>query len=163
MNANDIVAALALEQHVEGGAFTRTFCSTHCGPNAEGLQRPFMTSIYYLMTRSNNLSYFAINKSDLILYYHMGAPLKVIFIHADGWIEEQILGTDLAAGQRPQCICPAGVPKAYQLDGDYCLISEAVSPGFDYGDMSMPNKETLMQSQKLSLAQITPYLDLIAK
>lgn len=56
------------------------------------------------------------------------------------------MGSDIIAGQCLQMHMPGGVWKASQLtDGlvGYGLISEAVSPGFDFADMEMGSREKL--------------------
>lgn len=141
---NQIIEKLGLEKHPEGGYFKETFRSDISANNPEGNSRAFMTSIYYLLTRDAHLSYFAVNKSDLILYHHQGDPLKIIFIAENGDVTEEMLGSDIAAGHKPQLICPGNVCKAYDLmQGEYALIGEAVSPGFDFADMRMPNKKEI--------------------
>ena len=51
------------------------------------------------------------------------------------------------AGQRLQLTGPGGVWKASHLPaGDYGLISEAVSPGFEYEDMQLGERSTLLQA-----------------
>jgi predicted cupin superfamily sugar epimerase len=110
-----------------------------CGKKSKkNKKRKIMTSIYYLLTRKNPLSWLTVNEYDLILYYHLGDPLKIIFLQEDGSIQEKILGPDLLAGQVPQLLCPGGIPKAYDLmEGQLCLVGEAVTPGFEYEDMKI--------------------------
>ncbi len=146
-NSQEIIQKLNLEKHCEGGYFSETYRSTTTLQNADGQQRSCLTSIYYLVTQEDHMSYFAVNKSDLILYYHAGDPMKVIFINAQDEIEEHTLGIDIAASQTPQLLCPAGLWKAYKLQGNnYTLVSEAVAPGFDYEDMYMPTLEDLISA-----------------
>lgn len=145
---NEIIQKLKLEKHLEGGFYKRTYQSQMMvETNRENNQRHIMTSIYYLLTYENPISYFAINQSDLILYYHSGSPLKVMLISESGEYSEHILGPDVAAGQTPQLVTYGNCWKAYELLGDsHCLISEAVAPGFDWHDLHMPNKQELEES-----------------
>ena len=56
------------------------------------------------------------------------------------------MGSDILAGQHLQLHVPGGIWKASRLLGGlhgFGLISEAVSPGFDFGDMEMGNREKL--------------------
>ena len=60
-------------------------------------------------------------------------------------METAVLGPDLAAGQQLQLTVPGGVWKASHLpSGDYGLISEAVSPGFEYEDMTLGKRDALL-------------------
>lgn len=58
-----------------------------------------------------------------------------------GQLETLSLGSDPRAAQQLQLTVPGGVWKASRLHADgpfgYGLISEAVTPGFDYRDMSL--------------------------
>lgn len=54
------------------------------------------------------------------------------------------MGKDLDKGQRFQLIVKGGCWKASILEeGEYGLISEAVSPGFDYHDMELGDEDKL--------------------
>lgn len=139
-----IIQQLNLVKHCEGGYFYQSHCSSESIITADNKKRRSITSIYYLLTKESHVSYFAENQSDLILYHHMGDPLKIIFLQNDDTITEEILGTDLLRGEKPQVICPARICKAYDLmDGEYALVGEAVAPGFEYEDMRMPTLSEL--------------------
>ncbi len=143
---NQIIETLQLEKHPEGGYFRRTFCSDLSCQSTEGRPRYTMSTIYYLVPKDPGVSALAVNQSDLILYHHQGGAMKVIFVEANGDVREAILGQNIANGQTPQVICPANVWKAYELlEGDYVLMSEAVSPSFDFDDMHMPTLDELKQ------------------
>ncbi len=72
------------------------------------------------------------------------SKIKVIFIAENGDVSEEILGSDIIAGHKPQLICPRNVCKAYDLmQGEYALVGEAVSPGFDFSDMHMPSRNEI--------------------
>ena len=163
LTAEQIVESLQLEKHVEGGYFKRTYASVKKSDPNNLDSHAYMSSIYYLLTDESMLSYFVINKSDLILYYHGGSPLEVIFIHPSGEVETKILGLDVMNGAAPQCFCPAGVCKAYRMvGGDYCLISEAVCPEFKYEDMQMVSAEDVLNSTGVTASQLADYSNLFA-
>ena len=162
--ADEIISALNLEKHVEGGYYRRTYTSAIKSNPKDPESHSYMSSIYYLLTVDSSLSYFVSNKSDLILYYHSGAPLKIIFLHKSGEIEEKILGPNVLVGETPQVLCPANINKAYQmLDGDYSLISEAVCPEFKFADMHMPSIEQVLAESNFTKEQLQAYLSLFYK
>jgi uncharacterized protein len=142
-----VIDTLELQSHVEGGYFKRTFQADHRPTIDEGLgPRYTMTSIHYLLTAQSPIGHWHLNRSDIIHYFHLGAPIKYYMLHSDGRLETAVLGPDLAAGQRLQLTVRGGVWKASHLPaGDYGLISEAVSPGFEYTDMTLGNREQLSQ------------------
>lgn len=143
---NTVIEQLGLESHVEGGYFRRTFQADQRDKIDQGDGPRFtMTSIFYLLTRDSPVGHWHLNRSDIIHYYHLGAPVHYYLIHSDGRLETAVLGPDLAAGQQLQLAVRGGTWKASHLPaGDYGLISEAVSPGFEYEDMRLGDKTELL-------------------
>jgi predicted cupin superfamily sugar epimerase len=146
--AQDVVAALNLQPHMEGGFYRRTFQTDHSTVETAGGHRYLMSSIYYLLTRDSPIGYFHLNRSDIVHYYHLGDAIQYSLIDPNGTLKTVVMGNDMLAGECLQLHVPGGIWKASQLlDGStgYGLISEAVSPGFDYADMEMGIREKLGQ------------------
>ncbi len=158
LTSNQVIDALQLEKHIEGGYFKRTFQADHRGKinTAQG-ERFTLTSIFYLLTNTSPLGQWHKNLSDIVHYYHLGNPVEYSMIHPDGRLEQVVLGSDILAGQSLQLIVNGGVWKSSRLlksDGikddclkdayDFGLVSEAVSPGFEFIDMSLGNTEALV-------------------
>lgn len=147
MNAEKVKELLQLEPHREGGYFRRTYAAkmsvaitsdtdkpSENDPNS-GVQRSIMTSIYYLLTNESPTMCLNINRSDVIHYYHMGAPVQFMYIHPNGKLVQETLGPDLCSGEKLQVIVPGGCWKcATMKTAGFSLTSEAVAPGFDYKD-----------------------------
>ena len=146
-----LIDMLGLQGHVEGGFYRRTFQADHRDKvtTANG-QRFTMTSIYYLLTAESPVGHFHKNQSDIMHFFHLGDPIRYYLIHPDGRLEVKVLGPDVASGQEFQFVVKGGVWKASEVavDGNYGygLISEAVSPGFDFADMSLATQSQLMKS-----------------
>ena len=51
-----------------------------------------------------------------------------------------MLGSDLAAGERPQAIVPAHAWQAAQTLGDWTLVGCTVAPGFDFAGFELAPK-----------------------
>ncbi|MEM1187247.1 MAG: cupin domain-containing protein [Pseudomonadota bacterium] len=140
-SAAALIEALELEGHVEGGFFRRTFEATDKPRVDEGYGERFaMTSIYYLLTAGGPIGHFHRNRSDIVHYYHLGDPIEYFLIHPDGRLETVVMGADPTRGQKLQLTVRGGIWKASRLTPGptgYGLISEAVTPGFDYADMSL--------------------------
>lgn len=147
MTKQDLIHQLQLTAHVEGGYFRRTYASTRL--TNEQPERACMSSIFYLLTDDSPIGHLHCNRSDIVHYYHGGngqhdgngqgsGVLRYTLIHPGGFVEEVLLGPDLAEGHRWQLIVPGGVWKASELiRGEWGLISEAVCPGFDFADMQL--------------------------
>ena len=137
LSKSEVIAALGLSGHFEGGYFRETFRPTHRPKleTARGL-RGTMTSIYYMLTDDSPVDHFHTKHSDGIQYHHFGAPLTYHLIHPDGRYEAVVLGPDLRAGQVPSLAVAGGVWKAAELPaGEYGLVSEVVAPGWEMDDM----------------------------
>ncbi|WP_426201549.1 cupin domain-containing protein [Pseudomonas sp. TWP3-1] len=147
-SAGDVIKALELQPHVEGGYFRRTFqADQRATLETAGGPRYLMTSIYYLLTEQSPVGQFHFNQSDILHFFHLGDPVEYSLIFADGSLQTLIMGSDILAGQQLQLHVPGGIWKASRLlDGPdgFGLISEAVSPGFDFGDMQMGDRRKLI-------------------
>lgn len=145
MNKRLLIEKLSLVPHIEGGYFSRTYCSdqvTDIGPHSK--LRYLLSSIFYMLTDDSPIGYLHKNKSDIIHYFHGGSPLTYLILHPDGTLETKVLGIDLEKGQQLQLIVRGGCWKATELEaGEFGLISEAVSPGFEYEDMELAEKQLL--------------------
>ena len=138
-----IIAKLELEPHPsEGGYFKRTY-ESELNFKEENSERKLLTSIYYMLTNDSSIGYLHRNKSDIIHFYHLGSPIRYTIVTSDGKVQEKILGPNIAEGELLQLVVKGGDWKASQLCSDeFGLISEAVSPGFDYADNEIANLET---------------------
>lgn len=139
-----IIDSLNLEPHPEGGYFRRTYQSTATTPiGPKNASRHLLTSIYYLLTRDSPIGHLHVNRSDILHFHQGGAPIRYILLSPTGELSHFILGNDIKAGQQLQALVPGGWWKASELlesECDYGLISEAVSPGFEYEDMRFVSK-----------------------
>src|SRR5262249_2252862 len=103
LSAADIIARLELRPHPEGGYYRETFCDKRVDANG----RAQSTAIYYLLARGDRSHWHRIDAVE-IWHYYAGAALMLQTAH-DGCAPHTVkLGGDLAAGERPQAIVPAG-------------------------------------------------------
>lgn len=145
MHKQTLIDTLQLERHIEGGYFRRAYTHPVSSATAVG-PRPLMSAIYYLLTDDEPVDHFHVNRSDILHFFHCGSPITYYLIGADGQLETHLLGNDLGAGQRPQLLVPGGIWKACALtSGEFGLLSEAVSPGFDYADMALIDQQQLRE------------------
>jgi uncharacterized protein len=145
MNKAEVIAALGLEAHFEGGFFRAMFRATDRAPFATpNGPRLSITSIYYMLTDDSPIDVFHTKLSDGIQYFHFGAPITYHLIHPDGRYEAVVLGTDLAKGEVPALAVKGGVWKAAELPaGEFGLVSEVVSPGWEMADMTLIDRVAL--------------------
>ena len=137
-----IVDSLGLVPHPEGGYFRRTYASRILAPiGPEQSHRPTLTCIYYLLTRDSPIGHLHVNRSDIVHFFQGGGPIQYTLVSPKGELENVTLGSSVESGHQLQLTVYGGWWKASQLiDGEYGLISEAVSPGFAYEDMGFVSK-----------------------
>lgn len=126
----DLIAALKLAPHPEGGWFRETFRDQ---PGHQG--RPHSTAILFLL-KSGEVSHW--HRVDVVEVWHWysGAPL-LLKIADDAGRRELTLGPDVLAGQHPQAMVPAGTWQSAQSLGDWTLVGCTVAPGFDFAGFEL--------------------------
>jgi predicted cupin superfamily sugar epimerase len=125
MTAEEIIAALGLSPHPEGGHYRQTW-------EAEGPGRPAGTCIYYLLRAGERSHWHRVDAAE-IWHFYAGDPLVLSLAETDaGPARDHVLGADLRSGARPQILVPAGHWQAARPLGDWTLVGCTVSPGFRF-------------------------------
>lgn len=129
--AAEIIAALNLAPHPEGGWYRQTWF----GPEVSG--RAAGTAILFLL-RQGEVSHWHRVDADEIWLWHAGAPL-ILSMGAEA-ARHHRLGPDVLAGEAPQLVVPAGHWQAARSLGAFTLVSCTVSPGFRFAgfDLAAP-------------------------
>ena len=154
MNKDTLINKLNLTEHIEGGYFSRTYQS-----QLQANERALLTSIYYMLTDDRPIGHFHKNKSDILHYFHLGSPMTYMTISPTVQLDTFILGHDITKGHMLQKVVPGGYWKASVLkQGTFGLLSEAVSPGFDYRDMTIATPNELQLQFPDLWDKISPYV-----
>ncbi|MAZ93405.1 MAG: cupin domain-containing protein [Bacteroidales bacterium] len=140
---------LGLLPHPEGGYYKETHRSiinadSNCLPKNFKGSRSFSTAIYFMLEKVD-ISVFHKIKSDEIWHFHDGDPLVIYVIENNGKITELNLGISDLENIFPQVTVPANSWFAAKSKGEYTLVSCTVSPGFDFNDFEMADKEYLLE------------------
>ena len=148
LTARILVDQLKLQPHPEGGFFRETYrdALTLTGlPEGFSGPRSASTAIYYLLERGDMSALHRI-ASDEVWHHYAGGALTVHVLHPSGRHEVLRLGLDLAAGERPQAVVPAGAWFGARLEGDhdFALVGCTVAPGFDFRDFELGTREALL-------------------
>jgi predicted cupin superfamily sugar epimerase len=130
LSPEELIAALKLAPHPEGGWFRETFRDE---PGHQG--RPHSTAILFLL-KAGEVSHW--HRVDVVEVWHWysGAPL-LLKIADDAGRRELTLGPDVLAGQHPQAMVPAGTWQSAQSLGDWTLVGCTVAPGFDFAGFEL--------------------------
>ena len=146
-----LIEKLNLKAHPEGGFFNETYrCvesvkKENLPPRFSG-DRAHCTSIYFLLTSEN---YSALHKiqSDEMWHHYEGSTLEIYSIDDNGKLIIHALGKNLENNEQPQLVIKAGEwfgSKVKDKDS-YALVGCTVSPGFDFADFELGDKNELLQ------------------
>jgi predicted cupin superfamily sugar epimerase len=141
----ELVKQLHLKPHPEGGYYAETYRSLLAVETPFG-QRPISTSIYFLLT-AGNFSAFHRIKSDEGWHHYEGDTVHIHVLHADGAYECILLGKNSEHGEVQQAMVPAHAWFASECVGKngYALVGCTVSPGFDFQDFELADRNQLIQ------------------
>lgn len=130
----------------EGGLFRRTFADAHS------------SAIYYLLIAPD---FSAMHRLDATETYHWyaGSPLRLLLLHGDEGggdrVDEPTLGPDLAAGERPQVVVPAGTWQGSAPAGAWSLVGTTVAPPFEWSGFGLGVRADLLARWPSARARIT--------
>lgn len=131
MTADEVVRALGLTRHPEGGYFRETY--RHLPP---GGGRGAMTAIYFLLPAGERSAWHRVD-ADEMWHHYAGAPLRLEIAVKGRAAESMRLGPDLAGGQRPQALVPAHAWQSAESEGDWTLVGCTVAPAFEFAGFEM--------------------------
>lgn len=138
--ASELIEALGMTPHPERGFYAETYraaapvtAATHAAP------RSASTAIYFLVTADEPVTSLHRLKSDEVFHLYEGGPLEIVRLYEDGRWDVARLGLDLARGERPQIVVPAGTwfGTALAAGASHCLVGCTVAPGFEFADFEL--------------------------
>ena len=146
----ELTSIYDLQPHPEGGFYKRSYCSTgvildsNQNDKFKG-QRYFSTAIYYLLPHGARSKLHRI-ASDEMWHFYMGGPMTIIEISPLGTVKHTILGSNIKQGHKLQHVVPAGTWfGSLPNEGTaYSFVGCTVSPGFDFADFEMGDKQVLL-------------------
>ncbi len=118
-SADDLIAALGLEPHPEGGWYRETW------------REPATTAIHYLLRAGERSAWHRVDATE-IWHFYAGDALELTLSTDGHVVERRLLGPGIAAGQRPQIVVPAGVWQAATPLGGWTLVGCTVAPAFEF-------------------------------
>lgn len=121
-----IAASLGMRRHPEGGWYAETF------RDLAGIGgRSYSTAIYFLLEAGDVSAWHRVVDAAEAWHYHAGAALD-LGIAEGGAVTRHRLGANIAAGERPQAVVPAGAWQAARSLGAWTLAGCTVAPGFAF-------------------------------
>jgi predicted cupin superfamily sugar epimerase len=135
LSADDIARLLDLEPHPEGGLYRETFRDTATVASGADAARAASTAIYFLLRAGEVSRWHRVDASEA-WHWYAGAPLALTI--ADAQTRQDVrLGPDLATGERPQAVVPAGAWQQAASLGAWTLVGCTVAPGFRFAGFEL--------------------------
>jgi len=128
VTAREVRRRLALAPHPEGGWYRETFRDER----TDAAGRAASSAILYLLDVGESSEWHRVVDAAEVWHWHAGSPL-VITVSPNGHdAAAHHLGPDLAAGQRPQFVVPAGCWQTATSLGAWTLVGCTVAPAFSF-------------------------------
>jgi predicted cupin superfamily sugar epimerase len=131
LSAKQIIEALELQPHPEGGWYRQTFADATAGDG-----RAYSTAIYYLLERGVVGRWHRVDSAE-VWHWYGGAPLRLLTYVENQGTSQSTLGQDLVGGERPQVVIPRGHWQSAQSLGEWTLVGCTVAPGFEFAHFEM--------------------------
>jgi predicted cupin superfamily sugar epimerase len=135
--ADELVRALGLVPHPEGGFYRELFRSRRMVRTDDGRsERWAATTIYYLL-RGSDVNKWHRVASDEIWHWYEGAPIELHLL--DPHVTQgrtDSLGP-VGEGRAPVRVVPAGCWQAVRCTGEFTLAGCTVAPGFEFADFRL--------------------------
>jgi hypothetical protein len=137
VRAAELISALSLSPHAEGGYFREIHRSpASVDPSDRRGQRAALTAIYFLLA-AGDMSCWHRVASDEAWHFLEGDPLE---LHEVDPTLDRVVTTRLGPydeSTEPAHIIVAGSWQAARSMGEYTLVGCTVGPGFDYVDFAL--------------------------
>ena len=148
-NAAYWIEKLNLTQHIEGGAFREVYRSSltlsrQSLPVFFQGDRNVATSIYFLLGKGEFSAFHRI-ASDECWHFYFGDPLLIYEIGHTGGLTLHRLGNNPEKGESFHTVIRAGswFASAPAEESEYALVGCTVSPGFDFAEFELAEREAL--------------------
>jgi len=140
--ADEIRKLLRLEPLAHEGGW---FAETYRAPAAPGGRAP-ASAIVYLVEPG---AFSALHRldADEVFHFYLGDPVEMLQLGPAEESRVLRLGTDLAAGERPQAVVPAGMWQGTRLapGGRWALLGTTMAPAFDPAGFELARRAELLE------------------
>jgi uncharacterized protein len=136
--ALEVIAALGMQPHPEGGFFVETFRSAQKVATPRG-ERSACTAIYYLLPADAFSPLHRVPGDETWCHYE-GAAVELTILQGSE------ARTVTLSGEHHQAVVPGGAWQAARALGPWALVGCIVAPGFDFADFEMPSRAELLKA-----------------
>ena len=132
MDPRAVIETLGMAAHPEGGWFVETWRAS-----AANDARPSGSAILYLLAAEERSHWHRVDAAE-VWQWSGGDALELrIWAAGDPTVTTIRLGSDLAGGERPQAVVPAGAWQAARPLGAWALVGCIVAPAFDFAGFEL--------------------------
>ena len=151
LSASEVIELLHLAPHATCGFVAETYRSVNRivagglrAPFADG--RPVGSALYFLVTPDRPVRLHRI-RNDQLYHRYLGDPLEVLALYPDGSHAVEVVGPDLAAGNKVQLFLPGGTFHAARLraGGSWFLGASTEWPGVEPSDVELGDVRALQE------------------
>jgi predicted cupin superfamily sugar epimerase len=130
--ATAVVSALGMTQHPEGGWYVERWRA----PSRDG-HRSAGSAILYLLAAGERSHWHRVDAAE-VWQWSAGEPLELrVWAEGDAAVTTIRLGADIASGETPQAVVPAGAWQAARPLGAWALVGCIVTPAFDFAGFEL--------------------------
>lgn len=130
-DAERIIRTLGLQPHPEGGWYVESFRDRGNDGGSPS------TAIYFLLREGQQSAWHRVRNAAEVWHHYDGAALSLEISEDMSKVEALHLGKDLANGERPQLVVPAGWWQRARSLGAWTLVGCTVAPGFEFEQFEM--------------------------
>jgi predicted cupin superfamily sugar epimerase len=157
--ATELVQALQLAPHPEGGFYRELFRSPHrVQPLADTRPpRSALTVIDFLLAAGQFSAWHRV-RSDEVWHLLEGGPLRLWIVPAS---LDAVQGVELraaSAAHAPRAVVGAGAWQAAEPLGEFAYVGATVGPGFDFADFDFGRADPALRAALGHLAPQTLHL-----
>lgn len=158
------IKALELEHHPEGGYYKEVYrsadiiLSSGLNKRYDG-NRSALTSIYYLLDKTNISHFHRVNSDETWHYYQGSSSIELIIISPSGELSKVLLGANFSNGEQFQFTVRQNCWFAAYLTDNrgFALVGCTVAPGFEFADFYLAEKEELAKQFPQHILLIEEY------
>lgn len=140
-SVTEVIEALSLEMHPEGGWYRRTYTSDAGFKSPTGGDRALASAIYFLVPGPAITLWHRLDADEI---WHCLIGPSIVLETCDqigGSISQQVLGSDLMAGEEPQRLIKKNVWQRCRLldqsEENWTLVGCTVVPEFSFDGLEM--------------------------
>jgi uncharacterized protein len=159
VTSDDLINQLELKPLPDEGGFFREVHRSPAGIMLPRGHRPFVTSIYYLITPKSFSRLHSVLQEE-VFHFYMGDPAEMLQLSPTGELVRIEFGPDFKKGQTVQHVVPPNHFQGTRLigNGKWALFGCTVAPGFDYSDFTLADPEDIAAKFPKHMTKLNPLL-----